>query len=744
MRSSTVASEVLMALSGCSALKELHISVDAGLCLEHSLALRDALAALTQLTCLRVQSSEYYPGALLMGLAAFSGRVQHLDFSQIGEMVTAATLQQLVAAPSRSSNVDGGGAAGGESGGGGVGHFSSLTSLVLDGAWLGNSAAEPAAGGDSKQLTGHEVNLPHNEADGDGVSDASSDEGHNEGGEHYQRRWRYEASDVAGLEHDWPPKREALARCQLSLINKQDAESYGYKLSSSHQHVCGGGSKESVPLFQCRCQTGTFRSGKFRAVGLQGLAQAAPLLRHLQMDSSHAHNITALSALQGLTYLSAAGNAFTDKQAVSVLKQLRHLEHVDFRGSLWSRGQARELWACVLQLRGLTYLDLSIYDLTDCASSFSTGRSHPAATAGEGSAAVDGYGVAVTDVGVAPVNDCSDHEATAGQAVGAGAAAFLSVDEMQEDGKVMSSDGIDPDAAAGGAATAGGGSSSGTDLAAAFAPASDSAADRTGLKQTQSLQPCTSPLQVLILEGCNLDAAALAFYITKSLTQLQVLCLGWNYISSNGLAGPLSAVNSTLQRLSLRCMEPQLDVGGVAIAATSTPGLTAVDLAGNACGDAGVSVLASQVFWPKLRYLDIAANGVSPAAKKRLVEARRVGAPCGVVLRVPFEFISEYGLDFDAAVGVLSGKRRGFLKSHKGLSLKVIPVENGCEPGVDCIGGGSAANDNVSGGEGEAHVQRPGAAARYGSWCMIPTGKMSVKSLLPSWVDDRPSGYNSY
>jgi hypothetical protein len=458
------------------------------------------------------------------------------------------------------------------------------------------------------------------------------------------------------------------------------------------------------------------------------------------MDSSHAHNITALSALQGLTYLSAAGNAFTDKQAVSVLKQLRQLEHVDFRGSLWSRGQARELWACVLQLRGLTYLDLSVYDLADFPSSTLTGRSHPAAAAAaaKGLAASYEVGGAVDGVGVVPVGSGSVHQATAGQAVEREGATLNvpSSDQMLEDGEQMCSNGIAP------AAAAGGGSGSGIGNTAPFAaPALDTVADMTGPKQSQLPQPCTSPLKILILEGCNLDDAGLTFYITESLPQLQTLCLGWNYISPNGLAGPLSAVNSTLQQLSLRCMEPQLDVGGVAIAATSAPGLSAVDLAGNLCGDAGVSVLASQVFWPKLQYLDIAANKISPAAARRLVEARRVGAcgGCGVVVRVPFECDSEYGLDFDAAVGVLSGKRRGFLKSHKGLSLKVIPVENGSEPGVGPSGGESAADD-----EGEACVRRPGAAARYGSWCMVPTGKMSVKSLLLDWVHDSPYGSMSY
>jgi hypothetical protein len=172
--------------------------------------------------------------------------------------------------------------------------------------------------------------------------------------------------------------------------------------------------------------------------------------------------------------------------------------------------------------------------------------------------------------------------------------------------------------------------------------------------------------------------------------------------------------------------------------------VTAADLAGNACRDAGVSLLASQVFWPKLQYLDIAANGLSPAAERRLVEARRVAGPggCRVVLRVPSEFSSEYGLDFDAAVCVPAGKRRGVLGVDKGLSLKVIPVENVCEPGVVRPCGQSAAGDEVSGGEGEARVERPGAAASYGSWCMVPTGKMSAKSLLLSWVDDSHPGYS--
>jgi hypothetical protein len=393
----------------------------------------------------------------------------------------------------------------------------------------------------------------------------------------------------------------------------------------------------------------------------------------------------------------------------------------------------------------LTYLDLSIYDLTDCGSSNSTGRLHPVATSAMGSAAINGLGAAVNDVGVAQVADGYIHRATVEQAVGAGAATLPEIDKTLENGEQMSSNGIAP-------AAAGGGSSIGIGLSASLAPALNAVADRTGPKQNQLPQPCTCPLQILILEGCNLDDAGLAFYITKSLTQLQTLCLGWNYIRSNGLAGPLSALNSTLQQLSLRCMEPQLDAGGVAIAATSTPGLTAVDLAGNACGDAGVSVLASQVFWPKLQYLDIAANGLSEAAAKRLVEARRVGGPgvCGVVLRVPFELVSEYGLDFNEAVGVLSGKRRGFLGAHKGLSMEVIPVENGFEPGVVRSEEGSAASDDVSCCVREARNQTPGAGARYGSWCMVPVGKMSVKSLLPSWVvtgnwvDDCPSGYNSY
>ena len=365
--SDSLAVGMLMGLSRCGALKELHMSVDAGLSLQHTLTLRDALASLAQLTSLRLQSSEYFPGALLLGLAAFRGRVQHLDLRSIRNMVTAASLQQLVVSGGiRSSTISSAGVSGS--------CFSCLTHLVMDGAWLGCSAAEAAAVTATKQPADHRTGGGHSD-DGGGDSDVSSDA--------YDYKWGYEDGDLAEVALDWPPKNESLARCHDCQISREDDKRYGIKLSSSHQHVCHGRSATSMHIapFSCRCGSGKFRSGKFKAAGLQGLVQAAPLLRHLQMDRCHAHNITELTALQGLTYLSAAGNAFTDRQAVAVLKQLRQLQHVDFRGSLWSRGYAGELWACVLQLGGLTYLDLSIYDLLDCVSSSRVERVDPARAA---------------------------------------------------------------------------------------------------------------------------------------------------------------------------------------------------------------------------------------------------------------------------------------------------------------------------------------------------------------------------
>ena len=759
--SASLAADMLMGLSRCCALKELHLSVDAGMCLQHTLTLRDTLASLTQLTSLRLQSSEYFPGALLLGLlAAFGGRVQHLDLRSIREMVTAATLQQLAVSGSiRSSAISSAGVSGS--------CFSRLTRLVMDGAWLGSSAAAAVA-----------IKQPAEE-DGGGASDVSSDAYNYEwGGGH--KALKDEDGDL-----DWPPGDESIARCHDGRISREDDQRYGIKLSSSHQHVCHSRSATSmhIPTFSCRCDSGQFRSGKFKAAGLQGLVQAAPLLRHLQMDCCHAHNITALTALQGLTYLSAAGNAFTDRQAVAVLKQLRQLQHVDFRGSLWSRGHAGELWACVLQLGALTYLDLSIYDLFDCTSSSKVERVDPAtataaamqvttsgATAAAAAvgidemlvdeaeqqsggnvppaaAAVGGGGISASaDAFDAPafnageglarflVLDGAASQALTGQVTISGASAPAAEEEV-EDGEMLV-DGADQH------------------LGVSMLPAAAAAAGGRGVHFTagegrsqldQQSQHAQFPLQVLILEGCNLDDDALA-HITSCCPQLQTLCVGWNYINSNGLARPLSAVRGSLLQLSLRCMDPQLDAGAAAIAAMSVPRLTAVDLAGNACGDGGAMVLCNQGCWPKLQYLDMAGNGLSAAAAGQVVEARGKDAAaveCNVLLDVPYGR-GGYSLYFDEAIGVFSGRDRGFLKARSDVTVVATGTagEQGSARGV--VGEvAPGAADGSGGGCPVAGAQGVGAAANYGSWCLVPAAKESRKCLLPSWVDER-SDYDSY
>ena len=771
--SASLADEMLMGVSRCVVLKELHLSIDAGLCLQHTLTLRDALASFTQLTSLRLQSSEYFPGALLLGLAAFGGRVQHLDLRSIRDMVTAASLQQLVVTGGIRSNtvssIVGTGSC-----------FSCLTHLVMDGAWLGSSAAEAVA---TKQPA---------EEDGGGASDVSSD------AFNYEWGCRHEASEDEDGGLDWPPGDESIARCHDGRISRKDEKRYGIKLSSSHQHVCHSRSATSmcIPAFSCRCDSGSFRSGKFKAAGLQGLVQAAPFLRHLQMDRCHAHNITGLTALQGLTYLSAAGNAFTDRQAVSVLRELRQLQHVDFRGSLWSSGYAGELWECVLQLGALKYLDLSIYDLFDCISSSKVDRVEPAAAAAAAAAAgqmtisgatapavgfdemlvdeaeqlsggnmspaaaaVGGGGISASAAALAPpgftageglarvsvLDGSSSWMAVAGQvtisgdpaAAAAAAAEEEEEEEYVEDGEMLV-DGADQHL---------GGSM----------PAAAAAAGGRGVHFTagegrpqldQQSQHAQCPLQVLILEGCNLNDDAVA-HITSCCPQLQTLCIGWNYITSNGLARPLSAVRGSLLQLSLRCMDPELDAGAAAIAAMSVPGLTAVDLAGNACEDSGAMVLCSQGCWPKLEYLDLAGNGLSAAAAGQVVEARGKDAAaveCSVVLDVPYGH-SGYSLYFDEAIGVFSGRDRGFLKARSDVSVVATGTagDQGSAGGV--VGPTGNHDGAVHGSDGgcpvAAGAQGVGAAAKYGSWCLVPTGKESKKCLLPTWKEDR-SGYDSY
>ena len=775
--SSTLATEMLMGFSRCVALKELHMSIDAGLCLQHMLTLRDTLASLTQLTSLRLQSSEYFPGALLLGLAAFGGRVQHLDLRSIRDMVTAASLQQLVVSGGIGSNTVSSAGVSGSC-------FSCLTHLVMDGAWLGSSAAEAVAAS-TKQPGDHRAGGGDSDDDGAGTSDVSSDAYRYEWD---RRSWggasdsEDEDGDLAELALDWPPGNESLARCRHGRISREDDKRYGIKLSSSHQHVCHSRSATSmhIPAFSCRCDSGSFRSGKFKTAGLQGLVQAAPLLRHLQMDRCHAHNITALTALQGLTYLSATGNAFTDRQAVAVLKQLRQLQHVDFRGSLWSRGYAGELWAIVLQLGALTYLDLSIYGLYDCTSSSKVERVDPAATAAAaGQMTISGVTAAAAAVGIDEmlVDEAEQHTggnmppaaaAAGGRGISASAAAsappaftagpegLASVPGAQalawqvtmsevpatpaaaeevEDGEMLV-DRVDQPLG------------SSMPAAAAFAPLPFTAGDGRPLdRQSQlSSQHAKSPLQVLIVEGCNLDDDALA-HITSCCPQLQTLCVGWNYITSNGLARPLSAVCGSLLQLSLRCMDPQLDAGAAAIAAMSVPGLTAVDLAGNACGDGGAMVLCNQGCWPKLQYLDLAGNGLSAAAARQVVEARGKDAAsveCSVVLDVPYG-CGGYSLYFNEAVSVFSGRDRGFLKARSDVSVVATGTagERVSAGGVVGQVGTRAADGSGAGCPVAAGAQGVGAAAKYGSWCLVPAGKESRKCLLPNWVDDR-SGYDSY
>ena len=343
----------------------------------------------------------------------------------------------------------------------------------------------------------------------------------------------------------------------------------------------------------------------------------------------------------------------------------------------------------------------------------------PAFTAGESLASV-------------PVLDAAASQALAGQVMMSGARATaeeVEDGEMLVDGADQHSGGSMPAVAA---AAAGGGS-------VHFAVG----AGRPQLDQQS--QHAQFPLQVLILEGCSLDDDALA-HITSCCPQLQTLCVGWNYLTSNGLAQPLSAVCGSLLQLSLRCMDPQLDAGAAAIAAMSVPGLTAVDLAGNSCGDGGAMVLCNQGCWPKLQYLDLAGNGLSPAAARQVVEARGKDATaveCKLVLDVPCGR-GGYPLCFDEAVGVFSGRDRGFLKARSAVTVvaAVVAGEQGSAAGVVGPAGNGAADGN-GGGSPVAGAQGVGATAKYGSWCLVPTGKESRQCLLPGWVDER-SGYDSY
>jgi Leucine-rich repeat (LRR) protein len=655
----------LSGLGRCTALRELHMACEP-LCQTHMMLLKEALASLTMLSSLRLQSLEEgtinHQQVLLLGLAPFAHTLNRLDLGCLTKAVTAATFDQL-----------------------GSGSLTALTKLVLNCAWFGcsseavakargalqRSAAAPADASDA--ATAGPVFAPVAETffgaaplDSSG-SDASSDgdggcgiwsslfPGHGSEGEAARPSNSMGLTDT--LAAFWPGSLTEVAK------SKQEYKSFAFKLSSSHEHPCYCSSQyaskdqvaPSVDLdFRCRCQQGRFRSGKFKAANLLGLVAAAPNLCHFQINRSHVHNISALTALQGLTYLSAGGNRFTDRQAVAVIRELQQLQHLDLGYSLVCRGYEAEMWDCALQLPALTYLDFSHYDLSKVVE----GR-----PGGLASICINHMQASAEDTDCAVATQRA--AATAGKARAVAPIGGISV--------------LAPQAAA-----------------PAYRPpgaAADDAMVSSSLFALTSVVAVT--LKVLRLEHCSLGDAAIA-QLAACCKSLEALHIGWNLVTAEGLAA-LAPLHPVILQLSLRWMQPELGPSAVDVIASTLPRLQLLDLAGNDCGYAGAEILL-RLGLSQLTFLNIAANGVPDGIAKELREFRgRSG--CMVELELK---LSKAGFMEEASVNATVDHEQG---PHGG-------------------GGGSDAGRDHDGVE----VVGPGCRVpRYDVWSAVPVSRVTRK-----------------
>jgi hypothetical protein len=638
--------------------------------------LKEALASLTMLSSLRLQSSEEeginQQQVLLLGLAPFAHALERLDLSRLGKAATAATFDQL-----------------------GRGSLTALTKLVLDAAWFGCSSsagakargalqgpAAPPADAIGKGGGGILFRTParppsgappFNGSGSDASSDSDgcdkfwqeySDAGCDSDDDAANKEMQSRSGGITAPEAFWPGSLTQIAN------SKEQCRSYAFKLSSSHEHPCycrsQHASKHQTPPsvdldFRCRCQKGHFRSGKFKAAKLLGLVLTAPNLRHLQISHSHVHNISALTALQGLTYLSAGGNRFTDRQAVAVIRELQQLQHLDLGYSLVCRGYEAEMWDCALQLPALTYLDFSHYDLSKVVE----GRSGRLASicVNRMQASSDGMAGAVEAQTVA---------ATAGMAMAVAPSGGMSVSGYQA------------------------------------APPAGAAEGETMVRSSPF--PLTAnvavALRVLRLEQCSLGDAAIA-QLAAGCKRLNALHIGWNLVTAEGLAA-LAPLSPVLLELSLRWMRPELGPPAVEVIASTLPHLQLLDLAGNYCGCAGAEIFYRPVL-SQLSFLSLAANGVLDDVARELRKFRARTTGCMV--------------DFE-----LKLSKAGFL----GKASWSATSDQG--PHV-----GGRISDAADRGGDDVEVVGPGCRVpRYDVWSAVSLSRVSNRMcLLPDYEDKR-------
>ena len=330
------------ALSSCIALRELHIGVD-GLCSEEIRELTTTLAGLSQLQSLRLQSAKYQKDMALLGVEAFPG-VQGLDISCCKGMVTAGSFYNTTPEA-----------------------LKQVTRLVLsDGAWFGRSSMDGSSSRRRRER-GRQGREPGLEEEGMQAAPAAAGgpgEVYGEGSDATSE------ADVGRTYEDsdgWASEQEEVTAFTVKLCSSHDHPCAAAATNPTQHQPKGFAAAVSLDSY-CRCQQGSssFRSSSFASCGLYFLACAPPVpLTHLEIDRCHVHYIADLGQLHGLTYLSAAGNMFSDKQALCVVQQLPGLKHLNLGYSLVVEDAddgGGELLGTVLQLPGLTYLNLSHYD----------------------------------------------------------------------------------------------------------------------------------------------------------------------------------------------------------------------------------------------------------------------------------------------------------------------------------------------------------------------------------------------